>query len=127
MNYTCPCCGYMTFDEPPGSFQMCEICKWLDDMYQLLYLGTSGGDNEVSLIQAQSNYRDTGCATGRCERKSEAEEAKKRFAKDPSWRPYSEKRDVIFTENMRYMRPLGTLTDEERVSLYYWHRNYGLE
>lgn len=31
MKYTCPCCGYRTLEEPPGTFDICEICFWEDD------------------------------------------------------------------------------------------------
>ncbi|MEV6629559.1 CPCC family cysteine-rich protein [Actinoplanes sp. NPDC051470] len=24
--FPCPCCGYLEFGEPPGSYDSCEIC-----------------------------------------------------------------------------------------------------
>ncbi|PWU04502.1 MAG: hypothetical protein C5B43_04470 [Verrucomicrobia bacterium] len=33
MKYKCPCCGYMTFAEPPpGTFEICPV--WEDDNIQ---------------------------------------------------------------------------------------------
>ena len=31
----CPCCGYLVFDEEPGSYSICPICYWEDDAVQL--------------------------------------------------------------------------------------------
>jgi len=33
--YPCPCCGYVVFDEPPGSYAIRPICFWEDDLAQL--------------------------------------------------------------------------------------------
>ncbi|WP_342543174.1 CPCC family cysteine-rich protein [Paenisporosarcina sp. FSL H8-0542] len=57
MKYTCPCCGYKTLDEePPGSFDICEICYWEDDNVQFDDPDFEGGANEVSLRQGQRNF-----------------------------------------------------------------------
>ena len=35
VKYTCPCCGYKTLDEePPNTYDICEICFWEDDGFQ---------------------------------------------------------------------------------------------
>ncbi len=36
-NYPCPCCGYLVFTEPPGSYTICPICFWEDDISQLRF------------------------------------------------------------------------------------------
>jgi len=58
----CPCCGYVTFDEP-HSFKICDVCGWHDD----------GQDNndadevswglnfQYSLTQARKNFLKYGC------------------------------------------------------------------
>jgi hypothetical protein len=52
--YPCPCCGYMSFDEPPGSYDICPICFWEDDASQLRN-PYSGGAN-IPLVKAQAAY-----------------------------------------------------------------------
>lgn len=57
MEFTCPCCGYKTLEEePPGTFEICEICYWEDDDIQFQDPDFEGGANEVSLRQAQQNF-----------------------------------------------------------------------
>ncbi len=31
--YKCLCCGYKTMDEERGSFDICPVCFWEDDMF----------------------------------------------------------------------------------------------
>jgi rubrerythrin len=42
MKYPCPGCGYLVFDEPPGSYEICPICFWEDDLAQLRFHGCLG-------------------------------------------------------------------------------------
>jgi Cysteine-rich CPCC len=55
--YPCPCCGYLMFDEEPGSHDICEICFWEDDPVRLRWPDSAGGANGPSLIAAQLNFR----------------------------------------------------------------------
>lgn len=53
LKYTCPCCGYKTLDEePPDTYDICEICFWEDDGYQYKYPDETGA-NYVSFREAQ--------------------------------------------------------------------------
>jgi hypothetical protein len=36
--YPCPCCGYLMFYEGPGSYDICKICFWEDDLSQLRFV-----------------------------------------------------------------------------------------
>lgn len=45
MKYTCPCCGFLTFDEPSGNYEICGICGWEDDPVQLMNPCLRGGAN----------------------------------------------------------------------------------
>ena len=55
---TCPCCGYKTLTrEEDGT---CSICFWDDNLVQATDPNYEGGPNEVSLIQAQRNFREFG-------------------------------------------------------------------
>lgn len=67
MKYTCPCCGYKTLDgEPPGSFDICEICFWEDDDVQFDDPDYAGGANIPSLRQAQKYFIIFGACEERC-------------------------------------------------------------
>lgn len=55
--YECPCCGFYTFDEKPnGSYDICPVCFWEDDLIQLENIEYEGGANKVSLVQARRNF-----------------------------------------------------------------------
>ncbi|WP_336296779.1 CPCC family cysteine-rich protein [Clostridium ganghwense] len=75
--YTCPCCGYKTLDEkPPDTYQICPICFWEDDGYQIEFLGETGA-NHVSLRAAQENFKRFGACEERvldCVRKPTEED-----------------------------------------------------
>jgi hypothetical protein len=61
--YTCPCCGYKTLDEePPGTFDICPICFWEDDRVQFNDPDFKGGANDVSLREAQKNFKEFGAS-----------------------------------------------------------------
>lgn len=53
--YTCPCCGYRSFEEPPGSYDICEICDWDDDYSQLRFVYSTGA-NRLTLVDAQLEF-----------------------------------------------------------------------
>lgn len=65
MLYTCPCCGHFSFADAPGSYEICPICFWEDDLLQLCFPDARGGANAVSLIEAQVNFVQWGA----CERR----------------------------------------------------------
>ena len=54
---TCPCCGYKTSET---EYDICPICFWENDFVQLNDPDFSGGANDVSLRQAQKNFRKFG-------------------------------------------------------------------
>ena len=61
MKNTCPCCGYKTLDAiPPGTYEICEICFWEDDIVQFQEPTYEGGANGVSLLMAQHNFATFG-------------------------------------------------------------------
>ena len=58
INYSCPCCGYLTLSDPfRGSFEICPVCNWEDDPVQLADPELQGGANEQSLNEARQNFK----------------------------------------------------------------------
>lgn len=54
---TCPCCGYLTFDEEPsGTFEICPVCGWEDDEVQFRDPTYDGDANSISFDQARKNF-----------------------------------------------------------------------
>ena len=61
MKYACPCCGYYTYEHiPDGSYDICPVCFWEDDIVQLEDPLFEEGANNVSLQQARLNYKEFG-------------------------------------------------------------------
>lgn len=65
--YPCLCCGYLTLGEkPPGTFLICDVCGWEDDMVQYRDPCYEGGANKVSLKEARLNFSTFGASEKRC-------------------------------------------------------------
>ena len=90
--YPCPCCGYMVFEESPGSYDICPICFWEDDLSQLRFPRTTGA-NRVSLVEAQRNYDRYGA----CELRflSNVRMATASDDRDPDWRQLDPCADTV--------------------------------
>jgi hypothetical protein len=57
----CPCCGHRTLDDlSPGSYEICPVCFWEDDLIQFEDPAFRGGANRVSLTEARRNYAQFG-------------------------------------------------------------------
>lgn len=55
--HPCPCCGNLTLEEqPPGTYEICEICRWEDDPVQFDDPGYAGGANRISLNEARRQW-----------------------------------------------------------------------
>lgn len=138
--YTCPACGHIVFNEPPGSYDICPICYWEDDLTQLENFDVAGGANHMSLIEAQNNYESIGAIEERL--KQYVQKANKDDKKDPTWRKINLRVDKIYrspiTKDWYYFVGFDKTRGAKKYSLkeeykekfnelqkrdpYYWHR-----
>lgn len=63
--FLCPCCGYKTFEVPPGNtLLICPVCLWTDDDTQPDISPQStdwrSSSNLVNLEQARRNFSESG-------------------------------------------------------------------
>lgn len=79
--HPCPACGFLTFVEPPGSYEICVVCNWENDHVQLRYPLLETGPNANSLVDTQNwvlkHFPLSMTSAGR-------------YRRDPGWRPLSE-------------------------------------
>lgn len=97
--YTCPCCGHLVFDEPPGSFSICGVCFWEDDYVQLSSPDYPGGANRPSLVESQRTYQTVGAMEERFI--PSVRPARRDEPLDPTWRPV----DMVLDAFPKYGRP----------------------
>ena len=123
LGYPCPVRGYLVFDGPPGSYAICPICFWEDDIVQLGFPLMDGGANRLSLHQSQQEFMRTGACEFRL--KGHVRPAVDSDKRDPAWRLFDPASDP-------YLR-WGSPEDSERwaaaepgACLYYWRREYWL-
>ena len=114
--YPCPVCGYLTFVESPGSYDVCAVCDWEDDALQLEFATTlSGGANAPTLLDAQREFAQ---AAGRLASRSAG--ASRPPGRDPTWRPIDLARDR-FPDWGNQASERAPATDE---CLYYWRETF---
>ncbi|MDP4009959.1 MAG: CPCC family cysteine-rich protein [Candidatus Shapirobacteria bacterium] len=118
--YTCPCCGYKVFDNPPGSFEFCPICYWEDEAMQLR-CPTEIGANSISLVEAQDNFEKFGVS--HIELKVFVRDPTAEDERDLNWRKVDLKTDKIESKNDRTTD--ATIYPIDLTKLYYWEENIG--
>jgi Cysteine-rich CPCC len=91
-SYPCPCCGHLVFCEPPGSYEICPICFWEDDVIQLVYPLMDGGANKFCLFKSQKEFARCGACEPRFTR--DVRRADSDEPLDPTWRPFDPANDV---------------------------------
>jgi hypothetical protein len=130
LRYPCPCCGHVTFDDPPGSHMICPVCLWEDDAVQLRWPDYSGGANGPALIDAQRTYAEIGAVKARLLRYVRPATAAEQV--EPWWRPVDlaidpfEPRGVSLMPWPESLPRDGNHTPwpEDRTVLYYWRPGY---
>ncbi|RUP50153.1 cysteine-rich CPCC-domain-containing protein [Jimgerdemannia flammicorona] len=70
--YPCPCCGHPTrSEEDYGTFDICPVCNWEDDAFQVEQ-PTEWGANRVSLIEARRNFKTFGTIESKLSEEAES-------------------------------------------------------
>lgn len=118
----CPCCGYLVFAEPSGSYDICPICFWEDDVSQLRFAHIGGGANHVSLVEGQKNYADFGACEERV--KPYVRPPEPGESRDPEWRPIDPATDNIEDPDPVPGADYGSPYPRDSRTLYYWRRDY---
>ncbi|SRR6266545_188096 len=114
--YPCPCCGYVVFTGPPGSYEICPICFWEDDAVQLRDPTYQGGANRPSLVESQQTFVRCGAMEERFidhVRKPVPDDRR-----DPEWR------QVDLTNDVFEHPPWQTPWPDDGTRLYYWRPAY---
>lgn len=125
LQYPCPACGYLVFEESPGSYDICPICFWEDDDVQLAFPDMAGGANHVSLIEAQQNFSATGVIEARL--KSDVRRPTSLDAQDPTWRPLSLEKDIyLHCRSESDHAKWDACKNARPRKLYYWRNGYWL-
>src|SRR5689334_3656081 len=114
--FTCPCCGYRTLSEFPGSFESCEICFWEDDPSQLLDPADGDGANGLSLMECQANFARFGACEPRCVDKVRAPRADE--VRDAAWRPAN----AADLSRAQALRDSSDADFNKLETWYYWTR-----
>jgi hypothetical protein len=112
-SYPCPACGFLVFDEPPGSYAICDVCGWEDDHVQLAHPTMRGGANRTSLLEWQRDLL-TRIPARLAEHKG--------FRRDPTWRPLMDQdctpEKPAPTDGLAYFHAAAA-----ESPTYYWHRS----
>ena len=121
--YPCPCCGHETFADPVGSFDICPICFWEDDVVQLAFPDMAGGANKCSLIEGQRNFEQLGA----CELplKLHVRNPQATDLRDLHWRLLAPDQDrYLHWTSPEDRRLWQTVKDSRSLCLYYWLPKY---
>lgn len=117
-NFTCPCCGYKTFDEAPGSYDICPICFWEDDPVQLRFPQIGGAN--INLIDAQNNFEKYGAIEKRFV--ANVRKSNDSDIKDPLWRKFDFDKDRLNPSQKGYFENVKFVIDKEPE--YYWLKKF---
>jgi hypothetical protein len=110
-SFLCPFCGYVVSTEEPGSYDICPVCGWEDDLSQLRF-PTIGGAN-APLIDCQREY----ASPRDWERRLETPEGLG-YVRDPDWRPIDPAIDDV--EQPLKGLDYGLTYSTDRTVYYYW-------
>jgi Cysteine-rich CPCC len=122
--YPCPCCGYDVFGGPPGSYDICPICFWEDDIVQLAFPDLAGGANGCSLMEGQRNLVAFGACNMRIKPHVRAPQGAD--VRNPAWWPLEPTRDRYLKWDRPEDREAWQAAKDTALCLYYWLPEYWL-
>lgn len=99
-------------DEPPGSYNICDVCGWEDDHVQLAHPRMRGGANHESLVEAQA---------AALERFPIDLEISGGYERDRTWRPLRENEQPLHDDAPRSGREYFEAAVADPVP-YYWKK-----
>ncbi|MFD3443217.1 CPCC family cysteine-rich protein [Microbacteriaceae bacterium 4G12] len=117
--YPCPCCGSLTLEEAPGSYEICGVCGWEDDHAQLRWPTLAGGADAVSLIQAQRLLMKRTAVNGPPGEREWTAADHTRSTREPDWRPIDEDVDDFETKD-----DVQGTWPADMTTLYWWRPTY---
>jgi hypothetical protein len=113
--YPCPGCGFLVFEEPSGSYDICPICGWEDDHVQLRFPSMAGGANKDSLARHQQRW---------IKRLPLTVQERRGLRRDPTWRPLGADECQSPGDAPRTgMQYFDAACDDSPP--YYWHADTG--
>jgi hypothetical protein len=111
--HPCPCCGFLVFDQPAGSYDICPVCGWEDDPVQLHHPLIGGANPPLAQEQPRALAALTSTALA-------ALTAQGRV-RCPDWRPLCPA-DFRPDESMPRSGLAGSGTLPNDPPPYYWQR-----
>ncbi len=100
------------FSEPPGTYEICDVCGWEDDPVQLAHPLMGGGANKFSLAAHQQHALET---------YPQDVSSIKGYMRSPDWRPLRESEldsHDVPTDGRSYFEAAT-----EDAPPYYWLRD----
>jgi len=81
---TCAVCGYVGLGD---EHDICLVCGWHDDHVQRRYPDSTGANRDVTLRQAQINWKSIGMSAPYKKDLMRARGTNWKFELNPNWRP----------------------------------------
>lgn len=116
--FPCACCGHLVFDERVGSYEICPVCFWEDDLIQTRWPHYTGGANKLSLIECQRNYQTFGAKQARVLK--HVRPAAQNEPVDAGWYP-------LGPAALDCFEPIGDHPEpwpQDRTTLYWWRPTF---
>ena len=116
--FPCACCGHRVFHDRVGSYEICPICFWEDDLVQTRWPDYTGGANKPSLIECQRNYQTFGAKQARVIK--HVRPAAENEPIDAGWYP-------LGPASLGCFEPIGDSPEPwptDRTALYWWRPTF---